>query len=79
MNEELVAQLRGWFRALEGCVNRVDYDTAAGELFSHDVIGFGTRAHLVEGLDRLRAEQWSRVWPNIRDFRFDLDGLRAGA
>jgi ketosteroid isomerase-like protein len=27
----------------------------------------------------LRDEQWRQVWPNIRDFTFDLTGLRAGA
>ena len=79
MREELVGELRGWFRALERCVDQVDYETAARELFAPDVIGFGTRARLVEGLDGLRTEQWSRVWPNIRDFRFDLEGMRAGA
>ncbi|HEV8636207.1 MAG TPA: nuclear transport factor 2 family protein [Chloroflexota bacterium] len=79
MNEELADELRGWFRALQRCVNRVDYDAAARELFAPDVIGFGTKAHLVVGLDGLRAEQWRQVWPTIRDFRFELEGLRCGA
>jgi hypothetical protein len=78
VDEELVAELSGWFRALERCVNRVDYETAARELFLPEVIGFGTKARLVVGLDGLRAEQWQQVWPNIRDFRFELDGLRCG-
>jgi ketosteroid isomerase-like protein len=79
VNEELADELRGWFRALQRCVNRVDYDAAARELFAPDVIGFGTKAHLVVGLDGLRAEQWRQVWPTIRDFRFELEGLRCGA
>jgi ketosteroid isomerase-like protein len=79
VDEGLASELGEWFRALERCVRAVDYDTAARELFAPDVVGFGTKAHLVEGVDGLRSEQWSRVWPNIRDFRFDLDGLRCGA
>ena len=79
MDDRQVEELRDWFRALERCVGRVDYESAARDLFAPDVIGFGTKAHLVVGLDGLRAEQWSQVWPKIRDFRFDLDGLRAGA
>jgi ketosteroid isomerase-like protein len=78
VNEQLVAELGAWFRALERCVNQVDYETAARDLFAPEVIGFGTKARVVVGLDGLRAEQWQHVWPNIRDFRFDLDGLRAG-
>src|SRR5262249_32543169 len=31
------------------------------------------------GRGALEAGQWAGIWPNIRDFRFDLDQLRSGA
>lgn len=64
-----------WLRALERCVRNVDY-TAARDLFAPDVVAFGTRADVVEGLENLQNNQWSGVWPTIRDFTFDLDQLR---
>lgn len=58
-------------------MGRVDY-AAAEPLFADDVVGFGTRATVVSGRRALREQQWSGVWPNIRDFRFDLDGFVHG-
>jgi ketosteroid isomerase-like protein len=72
------AAIRDWFAALQDCVARVDYESAR-DLFAEDAIGFGTKAHLAEGRETLEANQWSGIWPNIRDFRFDLEGMRAGA
>ena len=72
-------QLRAWFTRLAECVGRVDYATAERELFAPEIVAFGTRAHLVSGIPDVREHQWSQVWPNVRDFRFDLDSLRHGA
>ena len=81
MSADLSDAVRGWFGALEQCVERVDYE-AAEPLFAEDVVSFGTRATLVTGRDALRAQQWSGIWPNVREFRFALDqlpkGIRAG-
>lgn len=77
MAEDVRAAVRDWFAALQGCVEGVDYATARA-LFAEDAIGFGTKASLAVGRDTLEARQWRGIWPNIRDFRFDLDGLRAG-
>jgi ketosteroid isomerase-like protein len=43
--------------------------------FDPAVVAFGTVAGMVRGLDALYDEQWARVWPTIRDFRFELDEL----
>ncbi|MEZ5219571.1 MAG: nuclear transport factor 2 family protein [Ilumatobacteraceae bacterium] len=40
--------------------------------FDADVSAFGTYSDVLHGLDELHARQWSRVWPTIEDFAFDL-------
>jgi ketosteroid isomerase-like protein len=70
--------IREWFLELQACVRAVDYDRA-DKLFAPDVIGFGTYKDIAVGLDRLRLEQWSNIWPTIRDFTFRLDQLHWGA
>jgi ketosteroid isomerase-like protein len=69
--------IREWFQMLERCVRQVDYQTARG-LFAPDVLSFGTRADVVSGLDALVANQWSGIWPHIRDFTFTLEQLHCG-
>ena len=54
-------------------VAAVDLDTAEHR-FADDVVGFGTRATVARGLERLRGEQWSHVWPAISGFGFDAEG-----
>ncbi len=71
------AMIRAWFGQMETCVRARDFTTARA-LFAADVIGFGTRATLVRGLDRLIEEQWRGIWPNIEEFRFDLAALAFG-
>src|SRR4051812_41537098 len=66
--------LGSWFETWAGYVRGRDF-TAARALFHADVIGFGTRMHLVRGLDRLEQQQWRHVWPTIEGFRFVLDEL----
>ena len=70
--------VRAWLQTLERCVRRVDYGTAR-RMFADDVLSFGTRADVVSGLDRLVANQWSGIWPNIRDFTIEFDQLHWGA
>ena len=70
--------VRGWFRQLERCVRATDYD-AARPIFAAEAVGFGTYGAILEGLDALVAGQWSKVWPNIGGFTFNLDTLRWGA
>jgi ketosteroid isomerase-like protein len=71
------AAIEDWFATLQACVRAVDYPTAR-EIFAPDVVAFGTRAEIVVGLDTLEQNQWSGVWPVIRDFSFDLSQLHWG-
>lgn len=73
-SRDAVAQ---WFARLSWCCANVDY-ASAREIFADDVVSFGTKAEIVAGLDRLVAEQWQGIWPNITDFRIDLATVRSG-
>ncbi|MBI2965199.1 MAG: nuclear transport factor 2 family protein [Chloroflexi bacterium] len=69
--------VKEWFSRLSRYCAAVDYDSARA-IFAGDVVSFGTRAEIVTGLDRLVAEQWQGIWPNISDFRIDLASVRGG-
>ena len=73
MTDEL-EPLRAWFRTWGQCVAAVDFNSAR-PLFAKDVVGFGTHATFVSGLDALQEGQWSKVWPNITGFEFLVDEL----
>ncbi|MFN8513404.1 MAG: nuclear transport factor 2 family protein [Thermomicrobiales bacterium] len=73
-----VATAHAWLTEMQSCVQAVDYDRAKA-LFHSDVVGFGTYAGVLEGLDNLVAGQWANIWPTIRDFTFDLAEIRATA
>ena len=74
---ELDGTVRQWFERFGECCAAVDYETAA-TLFADDVVVCGTKMDIVSGLESLMAHQWKGIWPNIREFRFDLDSLRSG-
>lgn len=76
-SEEFLEAVRNWFDQLGRCCAAVDYASARA-IFDADVVSFGTRAAIVTGLDRLEQEQWRGIWPNISDFKIDLDSVRAG-
>jgi ketosteroid isomerase-like protein len=66
--------VRDWMDAWGAEVAAVDLD--AGRLrFDDGLVAFGTHAFAVRGADRVRAEQWSQVWPTIEGFRFLTDEL----
>jgi ketosteroid isomerase-like protein len=65
--------VREWLAGWGSEVAAVDFDTAEPR-FADDVVGFGTKATVARGRTRLRAEQWSQVWPHIDGFRFDAEG-----
>ena len=69
------ASIRAWLAEWNECVAAVDF-ARARPLFDSGVVGFGTYSDFVTGLDNLEQQQWRKVWPTIRDFRFDLEGLR---
>lgn len=66
-----------WFARLSRYCANVDYE-AARAIFADDVVSFGTKAEVVSGLDRLVAEQWRGIWPNISDFRIDPASVHGG-
>jgi ketosteroid isomerase-like protein len=61
-----------WLASFQDCVRQVDY-VRARRLFCEDVVGFGSHAGHLHGLDDLSGRQWQAVWPNIEGFCFDSD------
>jgi len=74
-NDDLPA-LRHWFDRWGSLVAAVDFETAR-DLFRDDVVGFGTHMDLVQGIVALETQQWRRVWPTIKDFRFHSETMEA--
>ena len=70
-----VEAIRRWFTRLSECVQAVDYE-AAYPLFADDLIAFGTFSDFVSERPIVVNEQWSNVWPTIRNFRWRLDGVQ---
>lgn len=66
MNDKALAWLLQW----EDAINACDF-AGARLLFSPDVVSFGTLAGAMAGLQELEASQWRKVWPFIKDFKFD--------
>jgi ketosteroid isomerase-like protein len=71
---ELQASVRDWVAAWGAEVAAVDM-TAARRRFSPAVVGFGTFAGVVQGIDELEANQWANVWPEISGFAFRVGEL----
>jgi ketosteroid isomerase-like protein len=66
-----------WLREFAAAVRAADYD-GARRLFHRGVVGFGTVAARVEGLDRLVLAQWRSTWGVTRGFDFAWDDARGG-
>ena len=47
-------------------------------IFAPGLVLFGTKADTFVGLDVAQKSQWKGIWPNIRDFRFDLGSIHWG-
>jgi ketosteroid isomerase-like protein len=72
------AKIEAWLRAFAASVRARDY-AAGAALFARDVVGFGSAAARVEGLDALVEHQWRVVWETTRDFDFDYASISCGA
>lgn len=70
MTEHDTAAIRRWLADWGDEVAAVDF-AAGARRFDRDVVGFGTKADAVNGIDALRGQQWEHVWPAIADFRFE--------
>lgn len=64
-----------WLRDFEACVRGRDFDRGR-LLFSQNIVGFGTVAHITVGLEQLVNQQWSHVWNVTRDFEFDYEHMQ---
>ena len=63
-----------WLKTWENKVQNKDFESAKN-LFGNDVVSFGTWMNVVEGLEKLCANQWKNVWPTINNFKFLTDSL----
>ena len=63
-----------WLGQMQACVRAIDY-ARAEQIFAAGVVGFGTYEGIASGREKLRAAQWSNIWPRIRDFTFRLETL----
>jgi ketosteroid isomerase-like protein len=66
-----------WLTEMQSCIRERDFARARA-IFSPDVVGFGSRASLLAGLDALERNQWRHVWPAIQDFTFQSADLACG-
>lgn len=66
MNDKALDWLQQW----ENMINATDF-AGARLLFSPHVISFGTLTGFMSGLQELESRQWRKIWPTIKDFKFD--------
>jgi len=69
--------VRQWFTLLGKYCAAVDYNSAEA-IFAPDVLSFGTKARVVSGVEHARRNQWEGIWPNIRDFKIEMEQVRGG-
>lgn len=67
-------QIQDWLNCFQRCVRNLDY-AGALQLFSPDVIGFGTFTERAVGARQLAEQQWGKIWPHIENFHFNADRL----
>jgi ketosteroid isomerase-like protein len=70
--------IREWFRTWERCIQNFDYATVQ-TLMAEDVVAFSTLTNMMVGSDAYTSQQLSVIWPNIRDFTFNLNQWHWGA
>ena len=70
------ASVAAFFDRWTDLVRAVDFATARA-MFDEKLVGFGTYADIVVGLDTVIDGQWRKVWPKIACFRFRTEALHA--
>lgn len=70
-------QIREWLESFASAVRDVDYERGR-TMVAEDVVGFGTYASMLEGLENLVEGQWKNIWGVTRGFRFRLDEAHIG-
>jgi ketosteroid isomerase-like protein len=68
------ASVREFFRRWGELVCDVDFRQAR-ELYTEDVIAFGSLGRMMTTRAALENEQWRAVWPTVEDYRHDLETL----
>lgn len=71
------ASIRRWLEDFSAAVRAVDYERGM-TMFAPEVVGFGTYASMLVGLDKLVPGQWKNIWGVTRGFTFRLDELHYG-
>ncbi len=69
--------VRQWFELLGRYCAAVDFESARA-IFAEDVASFGTLARVVTGVEAVESEQWRGIWPNIADFKIDMETVASG-
>jgi ketosteroid isomerase-like protein len=70
-------EIREWLERFAEAVRAVDYERGK-TMFAEDVVGFGTYASMLVGLDNLVEGQWTNIWGVTRGFTFRLDEMHCG-
>jgi ketosteroid isomerase-like protein len=63
-----------FFARLGALVGQVDFRRAR-DLYTDDVISFGSLGKMMTSRDALEAGQWRAVWPTLADYTHDLSTL----
>lgn len=64
-----------WLGEWQACVRAGDFE-GGRRLCAPEMLAFGTRAEVADGLDAVVENQWRHVWPVIRDFTVKIDEAR---
>jgi ketosteroid isomerase-like protein len=70
-------EIRDWLERFAEAVRAVDYERGK-TMFAPEVVGFGTYASMLVGLENLVAGQWTNIWGVTRGFTFRLDEMHCG-
>ena len=70
MNNTVTDKIMDWLVAFEDCVHKKDFEKGKA-LFASDCYCFGSVADHVPDINTLAKNQWMKVWPNIKNFKFN--------
>ncbi len=70
----MLQAIRQWLADFSESVRARDFERGRS-LFAPDVVGFGTHATMLVGLDTLVEKQWLQVWNRTQGFKFHFDEL----
>jgi ketosteroid isomerase-like protein len=74
ISEEDRCSVADFFERWGTLVGNVDFKRARN-IYTDDVIAFGSLGKMMTSRDALEAEQWRAVWPTLADYKHDLSTL----